>query len=323
MVFHLVTRRGLLGASVALAAPRLARAQDAFPSRPLRLVLPVGPGGVSDTLARLIAEEMRPRLSQTMVIDPRPGSNGVIASEHVARAARDGYTVGYMAYGSMVMGPAFGHALGYRMEDFQLLTAIFRAAQFLPVAPHVPARTVAELVALSRTRPIAYGTVGRGGTAHLLMEILAGETGGQFENVVYRTEATVVQDMIGGAIPAFMGSLMPVLQQHLAGQVRILAHSSPRPVSVIEGVPGFAALGLPAMIFQYCHGLALPAGTPRPIVDRLHRDFSAAIMTETVRARMTADMTPDITTPEVFAENVRRETAAMAAVIRARGITSG
>jgi tripartite-type tricarboxylate transporter receptor subunit TctC len=319
------TRRATLAAALgAVAVPRLARAQgDAFPSRPLRLVLPFGPGGVSDTLARLIAEQARQLLGQTVALDPRPGSNGVIATEHVARSPKDGYTVGYMAYGSMVTGPALGQPLNYRMEEFQLLTAIFRAAQVLAVARNVPARSVAELVALSRDRPIAYGTVGRGGPGHILMEILAGETGGRFENAVYRTEATVVQDMIGGAIPGFMGSLMPVLQQHLAGDVRILAITSPTRIAALPDVPTVRELGLQGMEFMYCHGLSVPAGTPRPVVDRLHGVFSAAIMTEAVRSRMTPDMVPDVTSPEVFTANIRRETEALAAVIRARGITAG
>jgi tripartite-type tricarboxylate transporter receptor subunit TctC len=308
---------------MSLAMPRIVRAQEAFPNRPIRLVLPFGPGGVSDTLARIIAEQARPLLGQQVLIDPKPGSNGVIATEHVARAAKDGYTVGYMAYGSMVTGPALGQTLSYRLEDFQLLTAIFRAAQFLAVAKDVPVNSVAELVAYSKTRPVAYGTVGQGGPGHILMEMLAGETQGRFDNVVYRTEAAVVQDMIGGTIPAVMASLMPLLQQHLAGQIRIIAHSAPSPVAILPGVPSFAELGLPGMTFQYCHGLAVPAGTPKPVYERLHRDLSAAILTEAVRSRMTPDMSPDITSPEVFTENIKKETTALAAVIKARGITAG
>jgi tripartite-type tricarboxylate transporter receptor subunit TctC len=308
---------------MSLAMPRILRAQEAFPNRPIRLVLPFGPGGVSDTLARIIAEQARPLLGQQVLIDPKPGSNGVIATEHVARAAKDGYTVGYMAYGSMVTGPALGQTLSYRLEEFQLLTAIFRAAQFLAVAKDLPVNSVAELVAYSKTRPVAYGTVGQGGPGHILMEMLAGETQGRFDNVVYRTEAAVVQDMIGGTIPAVMASLMPLLQQHLAGQIRIIAHSAPSPVAILPGVPSFAELGLPGMTFQSCHGLAVPAGTPKPVYERLHRDLSAAILTEAVRSRMTPDMSPDITSPEVFAENIRKETTALAAVIKARGITAG
>jgi tripartite-type tricarboxylate transporter receptor subunit TctC len=308
---------------MSLAMPRILRAQEAFPNRPIRLVLPFGPGGVSDTLARIIAEQARPLLGQQVLIDPKPGSNGVIATEHVARAAKDGYTVGYMAYGSMVTGPALGQTLSYRLDEFQLLTAIFRAAQFLAVAKDVPVNSVAELVAYSKTRPVAYGTVGQGGPGHILMEMLAGETQGRFDNVVYRTEAAVVQDMIGGTIPAVMASLMPLLQQHLAGQIRIIAHSAPSPVAILPGVPSFAELGLPGMTFQYCHGLAVPAGTPKPVYERLHRDLSAAILTEAVRSRMTPDMSPDITSPEVFTENIKKETTALAAVIKARGITAG
>ena len=318
-----LSRRSLALASMSLAMPRILRAQEAFPNRPIRLVLPFGPGGVSDTLARIIAEQARPLLGQQVLIDPKPGSNGVIATEHVARAAKDGYTVGYMAYGSMVTGPALGQTLSYRLEDFQLLTAIFRAAQFLAVAKDVPVNSVAELVAYSKTRPVAYGTVGQGGPGHILMEMLAGETQGRFDNVVYRTEAAVVQDMIGGTIPAVMASLMPLLQQHLAGQIRIIAHSAPSPVAILPGVPSFAELGLPGMTFQYCHGLAVPAGTPKPVYERLHRDVSAAILTEAVRSRMTPDMSPDITSPEVFTENIKKETTALAAVIKARGITAG
>jgi tripartite-type tricarboxylate transporter receptor subunit TctC len=312
------TRRALFAAT--LAAPALGRAQDAFPSRTIRLIMPFGPGGVSDTLARIIAEQARPLFGQTVALDPKPGSNGVIAAEAVARAPKDGYTVGYMAYGTMVAVPAMGTPTPYSMADFQLLTAILRAGQVLAVAKSSPARSVADLVALSKDRPIAYGSVGHGGVGHILMELLSGETGGRFENAVYRGEPPIVQDMIGGAIPAFIGSLMPVLQQHLAGEVRILALTTPERLSVIANVPTFRELGLDALTFQYCHGLAVPAGTPRPIVDRLHAGFSAAIQTNAVRSRMTPDMTTDITSPEAFTANIARETAAMAAIIRARGI---
>jgi len=228
-----------------------------------------------------------------------------------------------MAYGSMVTGPALGQQLSYRLDEFQLLTAIFRAAQFLAVAKDMPVHSVADLVAYSKNRPVAYGTVGQGGPGHILMEMLAGETQARFENAVYRTEAAVVQDMLGGSIPAVMASLMPLLQQHLAGQIRIIAHSAPAPVAILPGVPSFAELGLPAMTFQYCHGLAVPAGTPRPIYERLHRDLSAAILTDAVRSRMTPDMSPDITSPEVFTANIAKETEALRSVIKARGITAG
>jgi len=316
-----IPRRVLLGTT--LAAPWPIQAQEVFPTRSVRLVLPFGPGGVSDTLARLIAEQARPLLGQNVVIDPKPGSNGVIATEHVARSPKDGYTVGYMAYGSMVTGPALGQPLNYRIEEFQLLTAIFRAAQVLAVAKSVPARSVGELVSLSKERTVAYGTVGRGGPGHILMEMLSGETGGRFENAVYRTEAKVVQDMIGGAIPGFMGSLMPALAQHQAGEIRILAITTSQRIGALPEVPSFAELGLPALTFLYCHGLAVPAGTPRPVVERLHGAFGAAILSEAVRSRMTPDMAPDVTTPEEFTANIRRETAALSKVIRERGITAG
>lgn len=318
-----ISRRGLALGGAMLSMPSILRAQEGFPNRPMRLVLPFGPGGVSDTLARLIAEQARPLLGQQVLIDPKPGSNGVIATEHVARSAKDGYTIGYMAYGSMVTGPALGQQLSYRLDEFQLLTAIFRAAQFLAVAKGMPVHSVADLVAYSKNRPVAYGTVGQGGPGHILMEMLAGETQARFENAVYRTEAAVVQDMIGGSIPAVMASLMPLLQQHLAGQIRIIAHSAPTPVAVLPGVPSFAELGLSAMTFQYCHGLAVPAGTPRPIYERLHRDLSAAILTDAVRSRMTPDMSPDITSPEIFTANIAKETEALRSVIKARGITAG
>jgi tripartite-type tricarboxylate transporter receptor subunit TctC len=317
-------RAALLAAAGAIAAPALSRAQDqAWPARSIRLVLPFGPGGVSDTLARLIAEQARAGLGQTVVVDPRPGSNGVIAAEHVARSPKDGYTVGYMAYGTMVTGPALGQALNYRLEEFQLLTAIFRASQVLAVAANHPARSVADLVALSKDRPLPYGTVGQGGPGHILMEMVSGETGGRFENAVYRTETTVVQDMLAGAIPVFIGSLLPVLGQAREGTVRILAISTPERIAAFPAVPTFRELGHPSMTFMYCHGFAVPAGTPRPIVDRLHTAFSAAILSEPVRARMTPDMVPDVTSPEIFTSNIRRETEALAAVIKARGITAG
>ena len=321
-------RRALLGAAAAAAlAARPAPGAEGgeFPTRPIRLIMPFGAGGVADILSRPIGEHLREALGQPLVMDPRPGSGGILAAELVARAPRDGYTVGYMAYNALVTSPALGVPLPYRVEDFQPLTPIFRAPQVLAVARAVPARSLAELVEMAK-RPgqsIAYGTSGRGSSGHILMEALRGETGAAFDNVVYRTEAMVPTEMIAGHVPAYMGSLLPVLQHHLSGDLRILAVSTPERLPAIPDVPTFRELGFPFMTFAYFHALALPAGTPAPIVRRLHATFAAAILSGPVRARMSPDMVPAVLSPEEFAETIRRETAEMAAIVRARGITLG
>jgi tripartite-type tricarboxylate transporter receptor subunit TctC len=319
-------RRALLAAAAAsLMAPRALCADDGFPTRPIRVVLPFGAGGIADILSRPMAEHVREALGQPVVVDPRPGSGGILAAEIVARAPKDGHTVGYMAHNSLVTAFALGMPLPYRVEDFQPLTSIFRAPQVLAVAHDVPARSVAELVELAK-RPgqsISYGTPGRGSSGHILMEALRGGTGAVFDNVVYRTEAVVPTEMIAGHIPAYMGSLLPVLQHHLSGDLRILAVTTPERLPAVPDVPTFRELGLPFMTYTYFHGLALPAGTPAPIVRRLHAAFAAAILSGPVRARMSPDMVPAVVSPEEFAETIRRETAEIAAIVRARGISLG
>jgi tripartite-type tricarboxylate transporter receptor subunit TctC len=176
-----------------LAQPAIT--QPAFPNRPLKIIVPVAAGGISDTISRYLAETMRADLGQPVVVDNRPGANGILASEVIARSPADGYTVGYMLYAAMTLNPLLIPNLSYRMTDFLPLTPTFKAPMVLAVGRNVPVSNVREFVGyVKRQGNLSYGTLGNASTGQILMEMLRGLTGIDLENVGYRGETLAVTD---------------------------------------------------------------------------------------------------------------------------------
>lgn len=315
-----IARRAVLAAAASgVAVPALAQAR--FPERPLRIIVPVPPGGISDGISRFLAEKIQPELGQPVIVENRPGANGILASEAIARAAPDGHTIGYMLYAAMTLNPLLLPQLPYRMADFRMLTPTFRAPMVLAVGKNVPVRDVRQFVEHVRARgSLSYGTLGNASTGQILMEMLRGLSGIELENVGYRGETQAVTDMIAGNLPAVCVSTMNVLEQHRAGNARIIGISTPRRLEALPDLPTFAEAGF-AIDYGYFHGLAMPARTPDSIMARLHGSIGTALQGAELRRILTADMQPFVLSPAAFDALLTTETAKLRELVQARGIT--
>jgi len=206
------------------------------------------------------------------------------------------------------------------MSDFRMLTPTFKAPMVLAVGKDVPVRNVREFVDFVKRRgTLGYGTLGNASTGQILMEMLRGMTGIELENVGYRGETLAVTDMVAGNLPAVCISTMNVLEQHRAGNARIIGISTPQRLPALPDLPTFAESGFP-IDYSYFHGLVLPAGAPAAVVERLHGAVGAGLMSEGLKTRLTPDMQPFVLNPAAFEGMLREETAKLGELVRVRGI---
>ena len=317
-------RRHLLAAIAAtpLASPALAQA--AWPARPIRLVIPFGTGGTTDIIGRLVADEMSRFLGQTIVVENRPGAGATLGTGLVAQAAPDGYTLLL----STISGMAIGNTL-YRDRiqwdadrDFAHVAMLLGTPYLLAVNPRFPAQTFADYIAEAKRRPqgIELATSGVGSLPHLIALRMAAATGIQLTHIPYRGGAQAATDVIAGQVPSMIDSLTAASANMRAGSVRTLAFSSPERIPDFPDVPTFAELGLPQLNADGWAGLAAPARTPRPILERLAAAVRAAPAAPHIQRRFAETATQP---GRVFLDDaqafVRAEVAAWADVVRASG----
>jgi tripartite-type tricarboxylate transporter receptor subunit TctC len=317
-------RRTLIAAAFAtpLAAPAVAQAP--WPSRPIRLVIPFGTGGTTDIVGRLVADEMSRFLGQTIVVENRAGAGATLGTGLVAQAAPDGYTLLL----STISGMAIGNTL-YRDRiqwdadrDFAHIAMLLGTPYLLAVNPRFPAQTFADYIAEAKRRPqgIELATSGVGSLPHLIALRMAAATGIQLTHVPYRGGAQAATDVIAGQVPSMIDSLTAASANMRAGSVRTLAFSSPERIPDFPDVPTFAELGLPQLNADGWAGLAAPARTPRPILERLAAAVRAAQAAPHIQRRFAETATQP---GRVFLDDaqafVRAEVAAWADVVRASG----
>ncbi|WP_159993839.1 tripartite tricarboxylate transporter substrate binding protein [Roseomonas sp. 18066] len=315
-----IHRRSLLAAS--LVAPA-ARAQPAFPNRPIRLIYPFAPG-TGDGLARALAEAARDILGQPIVVENKPGANTMIGAEAAARASPDGHALGWVTTSTLALNPHFHPNLPYRLQDFAPLTLVYRAPVAFAAAADLPGGDFAGTMAHLRQNPgLAFGSVGNGSTPHLVMEMLQGITGIRLVNAGYRDEQAALADLMTGRIPLYAGSLDTLLPHRGSGRFRVLALSSPQRLPAAPAVPTFAELGRPELVVRDWHGICAPTGTPTPILLRLADALSAAVRSPLVQSRATPDMALDPISLEDFATLIHRDFSFYGKLIQTRGINLG
>jgi len=319
-----IPRRALLGAAAALcAAAGAARAQGqgaapAFPTRPLRFIVPYPPGGGGDTVARLIAPGMAETLGQPVVVENRGGAGGSIGAAAVAQAAPDGYTflldaMGHIVNPLVLRGLAFDYA-----RAFAPIGLIVFQPQILAVPATSPARTVADLVALMRARPggLSFGSSGNATGPHLASELFLLRAGARAVHVPYRGGAPALADLMAGSIDFLFGTAGTLTGVAREGRIRALAVSSARRVAALPAVPTMQEAGIADYVFDEWNGLFAPAGTPPAILARLHRAMAAALAQPSVRERMaTIGIVPAGDGPEPFAAFLARQRAVVAEVV--------
>ena len=320
-------RRLAAFAGLLLALGAGAQAQTsaaAYPNKPIRLVVPFTPGGSTDILARAIGQELGKAWGQSVVIDNVAGAGGGIGADKVAKAPADGYTLLMGHIGTLAVNPSLYPKLPYNpVTDFAPVAWVARVPNVLVVHPSVPAKSVQELVALSKSRPgqLNYGSGGNGSAANLATEYFNLQTGTSFLHIPYRGTGPAVTDLLGGQIQLVFTGAPAVLAQIKNGQLRALAVSSPKRIDVLPDVPTVAeATGLKGFSAVTWVTFVAPAKTSRDIVDRLNSELRKALALPDVKSRMASQGFDDLgSTPEQLAQRIRDDTAIYSVIVRATG----
>jgi tripartite-type tricarboxylate transporter receptor subunit TctC len=309
--------------SLAVAFASAARADD-YPNRPITLVVPFPAGGSTTVMARNVADKMSAALGQPIVVENRGGAGGTIGTRYVAKAAPDGYTIVLSYTGTFSIAPAAYGNPGYDpRKDFAPIGMIGAAPNLLVVTMSLPVKSMAELIAYAKAlpAPMQYGSPGVGTVNHLAGEVLASSIGVPMQHIPYKGNGPALSDLIGGHIPMMFVPIPVSLGNVQAGKLRALAISSAKRSNLVPDVPTLAEMGVPGFDVALRYGLAAPAGTPRPIIDRLNKELNAALAAEDVQKRLAnegADALPG--TVEAYADDLDKEEAKWGALVRKIGL---
>ena len=273
------TRRSLVGALLGLACLQGDALAQAWPSKPIRVIVPVPAGSGMDNVARIALERMGQNMSQVFVIDNIPGANTNIGAATAARAAPDGYTL-LVSTDALVMSALVYHNLSYDpLRDLQMLGTIARTVFILSVSPSLPVQTTEEFIRYARARPgtIPYGTSGIGSPHHIAMEIFSQATGIELLHVPFKGSGDSVTALLGGTIQAAMGLPSSFAPHVKSGRFRALGVTSQRRLAAFPGIPTLAEAGVAGAEDESWYGLFAPTGTPRPILERLHTELNRVL----------------------------------------------
>lgn len=327
-------RRGRLGLASGLAAilltlavPPLAQAQaqaaDAYPSKPIRFIVPYAPGGTTDLVARTVGARMASTLGQSVVIENRGGAGGNIGMEAVARSAPDGYTVGMGAISTNALNPhIYGKMAFDPRKDFTAIGMLGHSTIVLEAGPALPVRSVDELLGRIRKEPgMVYATAGAGTSMHLAGVLFAQMTGSRLEHVPYKGSAPLITDLIGGQIPLAFDNLPASLPHIQAGKLTALAVAGSQRNPALPDVPTLAEAGLKGYAVDPWFGVYGPAGLPAPVVDRLEAALREALGHAEVKDKLAAaGFTPSSSSAADFDALTRREYDRLGQVAREAGM---
>jgi tripartite-type tricarboxylate transporter receptor subunit TctC len=309
-------------AALTLSIGGIACAQSTYPVKPVRIIVPTATGGPGDTIARLIAQPLTERLGRQVVVENRTGAGTMIGGELVAKSPPDGHTL-LMGLSTLATNPTAYRKVPYdAARDFAPVTQAVSMANLMVLHPSLPARNVREFIALARLRPgeILYGSSGIGTNPHLTIELFANMAGIRLTHVPYKSSTSMI-DLIAGQVALSSSPLLLSLPHARAGRLRVLGVTGAARVAIAPELPTIAENGLPGFDSVQWYGLFAPAGTPREIVERLHRETVAILRGPEIRNRLAADGA-DVAagTPDEFAALLRREIEKWARVARAAGI---
>ncbi len=313
---------GLILALTAVAAAPQGHADD-FPSRPVRLIIGFPPGSAADITARLVSAAMSQTLGQQIVVEARPGAGSSIAAEFVARAPKDGYTL-YIGTSSNVTNAVTNPKLAFDFaSDLAPISPLTGLPLILAVHPSLGVTSFQELIALARSKPgeLTYATVGPGTVPHLSTELLSVRTNIKLVHVPYQGSPPAVTDLLAGRVSMMLGVASTIMPHVEAGRLKALASGSAKRPHIAPNLPTIAEAGLPDFETSVWFGLMVPAGTPRPVIDKLAAAANAALKSDDVVAKLRAQgFEPLGGAPDEFAQFIARELVKWSAAAEAAGL---
>ncbi|MBP7566668.1 MAG: tripartite tricarboxylate transporter substrate binding protein [Burkholderiaceae bacterium] len=315
-------RLGLSLCVAALTSSAALAQQPAWPTKPLRVLVPFAPGGNTDSIARVTAEFLGRKLGQTVVVENRPGANGAIAADAVARATPDGYTLFMATAPQMAILPQLTKTNYDPVKDFEPVTIVASNVFAMAVGSGTSANTLGEFVAAARAQPgkISYASAGNGSVSHLSMAMFVHAAKLDMVHVTYKGGAPAIADVMAGHVPVYFANLPEVLPQVAGGKIRVLAVSSPRRVAQLPNVPTVAESGWPDFKTETWNGLAAPAKTPKAVVDRIATEMAAiAKDPEFIKRMDTLGVQVICNTPAEMARQLRDDISLWGEAIRVSG----
>jgi tripartite-type tricarboxylate transporter receptor subunit TctC len=297
------------------ATPSIA---DDYPTHPITLIVPYPPGGGVDTIARVMSAKLSVALGQQIVIENRPGAGAVIGTRAAAKAPPDGYTLVMLATGFTL--PA---NTGYEAKDFAPIGTISSAPIVVMAHPSLPANSLADVIALAKKDPgkLSAGTPPPPTLNYFAIELMKVMTGIDLTIITYKGTGPLTNDLVGGHVPLAFNTIAPALGNIQAGKIRAIAVASPKRSAALPDVPTATEAGLPGFEAVLYYGIAAPAGTPKPIVDRINKEMRAIIASDEISKRIVADGgDPAPATPEEYAASIERDEAKWAELIKKIGL---
>ncbi|HZN27289.1 MAG TPA: tripartite tricarboxylate transporter substrate binding protein [Burkholderiales bacterium] len=297
-------------------------AEQPYPNKHIRLISPYAPGGGNSLMARLVGERLTESWGRQVIVDNRPGGNTIIGTAAAAKATPDGYTM-LLAGSSHVIVPLAIDTPYHPIRDFAAIGTIAKYEQILVVNPSLPAKTLQEFIALAKSRPgqLNYVTFGSGSSSHLAMELLSLTTGIRMQHIPHKGTGPALTDVIGGHADAFLSTPSAAIPHIRSGRLRALAVSGQARSPAVPDVPSFSEAGLPGFEVRSWYGLVAPAGTPKPIVEKVSGELARIIATPDMRDKLsTQGVEPYANSAEGFTALLKSDMAKWAKVIKAANI---
>jgi tripartite-type tricarboxylate transporter receptor subunit TctC len=320
----LIGRRAFVaGTAAAIAGKALPAFADDYPTRPVTLIIPFPPGGSTTIVIRSVSDKLGEALGQQIVIDNRAGAGGTVGTRALAKADPDGYTIGLGYTGTLAIGPNLHANVGYDpRKDFAAIGRIATAPNTMVVHPSFPAKTVPEFVAYAKANPgkVSFGSAGIGTVSHVCGEYFASATGIKLVHVPYKGTGPALSDLIGNHIPAAFAPIPATYENAKAGRIRMLAVTSATRSTLAPEIPTIAEQGVPGFEAVLRYALVAPAGTPRPIIEKLNKALNKALASDEVHKRLALEGAEPLPgTPEEYAADLDREVRLWARVVKESG----
>jgi tripartite-type tricarboxylate transporter receptor subunit TctC len=305
-----------------IALAQSALAQSEYPSRPIRLIVTVPPGGAADFIARLVGGKLAESMGQPVLVENRGGAGGTIATDAVAKAPADGYTLLQNSITTHGVGPHLYSKLPYDpVKDFAPVSMLALLPLVMAVNAELPARSVPELIALSKSSKLNFASSGNGGAPHMAAELFKSVTGAPITHVPYKGSGPAVADLVGARVQIMFDAAPSLIAHIRSGRLRVLAAASAERNRLLPEAPTFAELGHPQVAVSLWYGVLAPAGTPPPAIEKLNREIAKALESSDVRERLLAQgAEPQPGSPEAFASFMREEMAKWAPVVKQAGV---